>query len=148
MLITSGQLAHKGIVTADVIVVRKSFAESHPEQVKTYLASLNKAVTLFRSHPDEAAAVVAKEFGISHEEALEMMKELIWLSADEQLTSDYLGTPDHQGNFGKVLEDTAHFLKEQNLIDQVPSQKVFQDAVSSRLLQEAVRGAGRSHEGS
>ncbi|MDG0789443.1 aliphatic sulfonate ABC transporter substrate-binding protein [Cohnella ginsengisoli] len=97
VLITSGQLAHKGIVTADVIVVRKSFAESHPEQVKTYLASLNKAVTLFRSHPDEAAAVVAKEFGISHEEALEMMKELIWLSADEQLTSDYLGTPDHQG---------------------------------------------------
>lgn len=140
VLITSGQLAQKGIVTADVIVVRRSFAESHPEQIKAYLTNLNKAVALYREQPDEAATVVAKEFGISNKEAADMMKELIWLSGEEQLSADYLGSPDKPGNFEKVLDDTARFLKEQNLIDQVPSQKVFQDAISNRLLQDAVHG--------
>lgn len=142
VLMTSGQLAEQGIVTADVIVVRRAFAKAHPDLVEAYLQSADRAVTLYREHPDEAVRAVAKEFGISDDEASGMMKELIWLSGEEHLSDPYFGTPGKVGHFADVLQDTARFLKEQGLIDQMPSDSVFRDAIAADYLLEAVQGTG------
>ncbi|MBP1934496.1 aliphatic sulfonate ABC transporter substrate-binding protein [Ammoniphilus resinae] len=136
ILITSGDLVEKGIVTADVIVVRNEFAKQHPEVVKEYIASQIRAVELYRDNPEEAIAAVSKEFNIGQEEAGTMMKELIWLSAEEQASSQYLGATNQPGKFAAVLEDTAHFLKNQSLIKSVPSPDAFHKAVSGEYIEK------------
>jgi len=140
ILITSGDLVEKGIVTADVIVVRNEFAKQHPEVVQDYIASQIRAVELYRNNPDDAIAAVAKEFNITNEEAGTMMKELIWLSGDEQASSQYLGAANQPGEFSSVLEDTAHFLKDQSLIKSVPSSDAFKNAVSGEYIEKVMNG--------
>ncbi|WP_193726799.1 taurine ABC transporter substrate-binding protein [Paenibacillus guangzhouensis] len=142
ILVTSGQLAEQGIVTADVIVVRKAFAQEHPELVKLYLKSMIQAVELYREQPDQAIQATASLFSISEQEAATMMNQLIWLSGTEQLSESYLGTSDHAGQFANVLADTAKFLKDQHLIDTLPSISVFQQAIATKSLKEADQDAG------
>lgn len=141
VLVDSGKLVDKGIITADVIVVRKEFAKQHPDLVADYIKSQIKAVQLFRDNPDQAAAAVGKEFAISQAEALSMMKELIWLSGTEQASAKYLGSKQQAGDFSRVLEDTAKFLKQQGLIDNVPTSEVFQKAVAPEYLKQAMAQA-------
>ena len=129
VLISGKELTEEGIVTADVIVVRKAFAEKYPDLVKAYIESQIRAAELFREKPEEAAAAVGKLFGIPQEQALTMMKEQIWLDGKEQGSKQFLGDGTAPGAFARVLEDTARFLLEQKLIDKLPDSQVFDETV-------------------
>jgi taurine transport system substrate-binding protein len=142
VLLTSGDLVDQGIVTADVIVVRRAFAQKHPDLVTDYIVSQNRAVEQYRTNPEEAAAAVAKLFEISTEEALSMMNELIWLSAEEHATDRYLGSGGNPGAFASVLADTAAFLKSEDFIQDVPSQEAIMKAVNSRFVELAMKSSG------
>jgi taurine transport system substrate-binding protein len=134
----SGKLADKGIVTADLIVARRSFIKEHGDLAAAYLASEIRAVDQFRINPDESATSVAKDFSISKGEALAMMKELIWLSGKEQTGSAYLGTSEQVGRMTNVLEDTARFLHDQRSLENVPSSDRFKHSMAPGLIQNAM----------
>jgi len=142
ILIHSGDLIDQGIVTADVIVVRREFAKAHPELVVDYLKSQIRAVETYRHSPDQAVAAVAKEFSLKQVETDQMMRELVWLSGEEQKDDQFIGNTEKTGQFANVLLDTAHFLHDQGLIDNVPDSDVFKRAVAPEYLDKALQQEG------
>ncbi len=91
VILSSRQLAERGFPTADLCVARKEFATKYPSVVIQYLKNLDKAVKFCRSKPEEAAKAIARQFGVSPEEAAQQMKGLIFLSGEEQISGKYMG---------------------------------------------------------
>ncbi len=139
VLISSGELAARGYVTGDIGLVRTEFAESYPDVVATYLATLHRAVEFYRSNPDESAEAVAREFGIETEEAARQMASLVWVDGEEQLSEQYLGRSGSIGGLADVFVATGQFLFEQGTITSAPSRAVFEAAINPSYLEEALQ---------
>lgn len=135
----SGKLADQGIVTADVGVVSKEFAQKYPDIVIKYIKVQQKAHELYKSTPEEAAGAIARGLGIETGEALKQTRELIWVSAQDQLADKYFGASPGKGELAKVLKATADFLAEQKAIDQVPAQSAFDQAVNGKYIEDALK---------
>jgi taurine transport system substrate-binding protein len=134
ILITSADLAKKGVITADLGVVRKEFAEKYPDVVKQYVAVLDQAVQAYRSDPEAAAKSLATELNITPEETKSATKELIWLNSTEQKGPKYLGTPDKPGDFAKVLKQSADFVVAQKTINSAPDLATYQQNLYTKAL--------------
>jgi taurine transport system substrate-binding protein len=59
----------------------------------------------------------------------------IWLTPEEQLGSDYMGSVGKPGNFSKIMKDTADFLQSQKSIDNSPSQEEFDAFINSTYIE-------------
>ena len=136
VLFSSRQLVERGFPTADLCVVRKEFATKYPSVVIQYLKNLDRAVQLYRSRPEVAAAAVASQLGLSPEQAARQMKGLIFATAEEQLSGKYVG--DMQLHFGlyTLLKDTADFLEKAKQIEYSPPWPIFMRAVSASYVQK------------
>lgn len=139
IIITSKDLAAKGIVTADLAVVRTEFAGKYPDLVKKYIQLQIKAYEFYQSNTDEAAEAVAKEFNIEKADSLKQMNELVWLSGEEQISEKYLGTSAKKGDLVKALKDTADFLAEQKTIESSPDTEVFEKGVNPQYVEDALK---------
>lgn len=135
VLVDSEQLAKQGKTTYDLAVVANSFAEEHPDTVKTWVAQQDKAVKLIKSSPDEAAAAVAAELNLEPAEAKAQMGDLIFLDASEQAAPDALG-----GGLGKALFDAATFNKELGQIPRTQDEAAYADAVKPQFAQQVAQG--------
>ena len=69
IVLHSGDVAEMGYMTANVEIVRSEFGEAYPEIVEKYIASVDKAVTLYREDPDQAISIIAKSLNITEESA-------------------------------------------------------------------------------
>lgn len=134
LLVTSADLAEKGVLTADIGVVRTAFAEQYPDVVKQYVGVLDEAIAYYRSSPDDAIKALAGELNISPEETASAVKELIWLDSDEQKDAKYLGTPGSPGEFANVLKQSADFVVEQKTIPSAPDLAVYQAGIYAQAL--------------
>ena len=134
VLVSSADMAKKGVVTADLGVVRTEFADRYPDAMKKYVAVLNEAIDFYRQNPDEASQKISAELGISPEESLQAMNKLIWLTSKEQAAAKYLGTPDNAGNFAHVLQESAQFMVTQKNISSAPDLKIYQSAIRNNFL--------------
>lgn len=134
ILVSSADLAKKGVVTADVGVVRKEFAQKYPNAVKQYVAVLDQAVKAYRSDPEAAAKLLAQELNITPEETKSATKELIWLDSTEQKDPKYLGTSDKPGDFAKVLKQSADFVAAQKTISSAPDLSTYQQNIYTKAL--------------
>ncbi|MFM7426590.1 MAG: aliphatic sulfonate ABC transporter substrate-binding protein [Elainella sp.] len=134
ILTTSADLATKGVVTADLGVVRKAFAEQYPDVVKQYVGVLDQAVQAYRADPKPAIAALAKELGITPAETEAAAKELIWLDSAEQKTAKYLGTEGQPGDFAKVLKASADFVAAQKTIPSAPDLATYQQGIYAKAL--------------
>jgi taurine transport system substrate-binding protein len=135
LLVTSADLAAKGKTTYDLGIVTNSFAEKYPEAVETWVEAQDKAVQLIQSNPDEAAKAVAAELTITPEEAKAQMGDLIFLTAAEQATPEYLG-----GGLAANLYAAAQFNKEQGTIPDVKPESAYQDAVVESFAKAVAGG--------
>jgi taurine transport system substrate-binding protein len=138
VIVSSRQLAERGFPTADLCLARKEFATDFPSVVIQYLKNLDKAVQLCRSNPEKAAAAIARQLGISTEEAGRQMKGLILLSGEEQSSGKYMG--DLQFHFGlyTTLKETADFLEKAEQIDASAPWPVFMRAVNPAFVLKAI----------
>lgn len=134
VLITAQQLADKGIITADVGVVRTKFADDYPDFVKGYVAVLDEAVKQYRDKPEEAAKALAAVLSTDEKDALAQTKQLVWLTSEEQRNAKYLGSKKDESGFADVLLQTAQFLVDQKQIPAAPELKVFQDSIRQEAL--------------
>ena len=134
ILVTSADMADRGVVTADLGVVRKEFADQYPDAMKKYVEVLDEAVNLYRKTPEEAGKQISKEMNLTPEQSLEAMNKLIWLTSDEQADSKYLGKPDNVGNFASVLEESAQFMVTQKTIKSSPDLKTYQSSIRNEFL--------------
>lgn len=139
ILTNSRDLSEKGIVTADTGIVNKDFAKKYPDIVNKYIKLQIKAQDYLKSNADDAAQSVAKELKIDKADSSKQMNELIWLSAQDQISSKYLGTSSSKGDFAKTLKDTADFLVKQKSIESAPDLSKFQDAVDPKFIEDALK---------
>lgn len=141
VILTSRQLATKGVVTADLAVVSKSYAKQNPTVVRQWLAQENRAVQMIKSEPDKAAGIVATALGISASDAASQMKELVFLDGKTQLSPSYLGPAGKPGALADTLSKTCTFLKAQKLVASCPGMSAFGDSVNGEYLSKAISGS-------
>jgi taurine transport system substrate-binding protein len=135
---TYKKLDAAGYVIADLIVVHKAFSRKYPDAVVGFLKAYGRALALWKTKPDEAAQIVAKEAGVTPDVAKHDMEEYDFVSQRDQLSSEWLGTPGHPGKFTAVLMHTAQFLAQQKSIRSAPGLAVFQKGTNTTFLQRAV----------
>jgi taurine transport system substrate-binding protein len=140
VLVTSRELAEKGILTADVCVASKEFIEKYPDLVTKYIEVLDESVHFYRSSTDEAVKAMAKELNVSESDAALFMEQLVWLDASEQAGENYLGTTDKKGAFAQALKDTAEFLVTQKAIPSAPDLEVYKQAIQSQFVTKVKEG--------
>jgi len=138
VVLSSRKLAERGFPTADLCVARKAFATKYPSVVIQYLKTLDRGVKFCRTKPGEAAAAVARQFGVSPDKAAQQMKGLILLSGTEQISGKYMG--DMQFHFGlyTLLKETADFLEKAEQIESSPPWPVFMRAVNPVYILKAL----------
>lgn len=139
VLIDSKELSEKGFLTANIDLVHQDFAKKYPELVEDYLLALNKGVEFYKENPDEAAESCAEALGITKEEALNQMKGTTWLTLDEEIMPEYLGTSEKEGQFNQVFYDTGVFLNEQNAIKNVPTKEEIKNFIQPKYIENAIK---------
>lgn len=137
VLVSSRGLAQKGIVTADIEIASNDFAKKHPELITKYIGLQIKAHAALQKQPDDVIATIAKAFAVDNAESKKQIDGLVWLSAQEQLSSAYLGTSKSKGNLANTLKATADFLVAQKAIDKAASLETFQKAVHPEFIEKA-----------
>lgn len=123
----SEKLAEKGIVTADLFVMRSVFAEKNPDVVKKFVEVQLKANNMILNKPQKAAKEMSAVLGITENEAAEQITKFKYLTADEQI--DLL-----DNSMAKILKSTADFLVEQKSLKKAASQEEFQEKINSKYL--------------
>ncbi|WP_123043249.1 ABC transporter substrate-binding protein [Cohnella candidum] len=136
VLVSAKQLADKGIITADVGIVRSAFAKDYPDFLKQYVSVLDEAVQSYRDHPEDAAKALAPVLSTDEADALAQTKQLVWLTSKEQQDAKYLGSKPEESGFADVLLQTGQFLVEQKQIPSAPSLGDYQKAINQAALQQ------------
>ncbi|WP_426959523.1 ABC transporter substrate-binding protein [Muricoccus radiodurans] len=131
-------LDRAGYVVADLIVVRNAFAASYPDAIVGFLKAYGRALEMWRTQPDAAAAIVARQAGVTPQVAKADMEEYDFISLADQMSARWLGAPGQPGAFAGVLKGTADFLVEQRSIRSAPGVEVFGRAIHTEYLQRAV----------
>lgn len=139
IVINDGDLAEKGITIPEISIARTEFAEKYPTLVSQYVKALINTYNLVKVNPDKATKDVADWEGIDIEGAKGQVNDNIWVSGEEQLTDNYLGTASKKGKLAETLKTIADFHKAQGNISKTPDAKVFEDAIDSSFVEQALR---------
>ena len=120
VLTDSEQVGKWGAPTLDVWVVRKDFAQKHPDVVTAFARSALAAQQAYLQNPeqwlqqDDNLNKLSRLSGVPNEQVPGLVKGNTYLTAAQQVTQ--LGKP-----VDKAIVDTAQFLKEQGKVPQVAS---------------------------
>jgi taurine transport system substrate-binding protein len=139
ILLTSEDLAKLGVITADVEIVSAKFGKKYPHVVADYIKALSKAQDDYRNDFDGTVKTLAKYFQISEKDSKTQILGNVWLSAEEQLGSQYLGTSGKVGDIALSLKKTADFLEKQKSIEKAPSFDTFQKAVNPFYIELSLK---------
>lgn len=139
VLLDSEYMAKQGVTTVNIELANKNFTKKYPELVADYISALAKAGKLYKDNPQDAIQSVATALSISPEETKVQMEGTIWLSREEQISGEYLGTNENPGSFHKIFEDTAIFLKDQKKIDHVPSKEEINQFINSSYIEMSLK---------
>ena len=139
ILVSNGDAAKEGYMTANVEVVREDFAKEHPDLVQKYIKTMLEAQKYYKDSKDDAVTALAKQLGLSNSDVTTQIAGAIWPSAKEQISSDYFGTSDKIGAFADNLLDTAKFLKDQKNITKVPAKSAFEKGIAPEYIEKALK---------
>lgn len=135
VLLDSEYMAAQGVTTVNVDLVHKNFSSKYPELVADYISALAKAGSFYASEPEKAFEAVATALSISPEEAEVQMEGTKWLTREEELSEDYMGSEAKPGHFHQVFEDTALFLREQKKLDRLPTREEIHGFINSSYIE-------------
>ena len=135
IVLHSGDVAEMGYMTANVEIVRSEFGEAYPEIVEKYIASVDKAVTLYREDPEQAISIIAEQLNITEESAKLQMEGQNWISAEEQLDAANLGTSEAVGAMAATMLDMGQFYLDQGNITDLPSAEAFAEGINTTYIQ-------------
>lgn len=137
VIATSSDVAAWGGPTFDAWIVRKAFAEEHPDVVKAFVKVTGEAYAAYRADPakwDAAspeAEKIARLTGAKQDEVPALLTGYTFPTLEEQAGADLLG-----GGTVKAVAATAAFLKEQGKIPAVLSD--YAPYVTTRWVTEAL----------
>lgn len=134
VLTDSEQVGLWGAPTLDVWVVRKDFAESHPDVVTAFVRSILAAQKAYLTAPEAwledkiNISILARLSGASVAQVPGLVKGSRYLPLEEQIIQ--LGKP-----VEKNIQDTAKFLQKEGKIPQVESD--YSAFVTNRFVRQA-----------
>ncbi|EOM77448.1 glycine/betaine ABC transporter substrate-binding protein [Rhodococcus rhodnii] len=137
-LITCRELAADGKPTLDLGVVSTAFAQENPEAVDAWRSVQARALDTIADDREAAAAAVAEQIGITPEQAADQLSQGVFLTPAEVASPEWLGTDGAVGNVAVNLHTAAEFLASQRQIDAAPPLSVFEDAVYTEGLPDAL----------
>jgi taurine transport system substrate-binding protein len=117
VIVDSATVASWGAPTFDAWIVRKDFADAHPDVVTAFVKVTADAYKAYLSNPDswnadsDAAKAIAKLTGANVTDVPALLKGYVFPSLSDEAGPNYLG-----GATTKALTDTAAFLVEQGKI--------------------------------
>ncbi|WP_343464276.1 taurine ABC transporter substrate-binding protein [Pantoea sp.] len=120
VLTDSSQVAQWGAPTLDVWVVRKDFAQQHPDIVTAFARSAIAAQKAYLDNPEawlkqpDNLSKLSRLSGVPTSDVPALVKGNTYLTAQQQVAQ--LGQPVNQ-----AIVDTAHFLKEQGKVPDAAS---------------------------
>lgn len=135
MLISSKEISEMGHQTANIVLGRKGFTTKYPELTIDYIATLVEGGDFYRAEPEEAAMISADALGISSEEATIQMEGSLWLTPEEEISAEYLGTSEVSGQFAKVMKNSADFLFDEGVLSDSPSQEAFEAFINPTFIE-------------
>nr|WP_271461211.1 taurine ABC transporter substrate-binding protein [Pantoea leporis] len=136
VLTDSSQVGKWGAPTLDVWVVRKDFAQQHPEIVTAFARSAVEAQQAYISNPDQwlkqsdNLSKLARLSGVPEADVPVLVKGNTYLTAQQQV--EQLGKP-----VNKAIVDTAGFLKEQGKVPEADSD--YSSFVTTRFVAPLVK---------
>jgi len=134
----SAKLAEQGIITADLVVANKEFAEKYPSVVTGFVKAMLHGVDLFDTDQEKAVSVIAEALDISVEDAKTQVAGFIYPNGKTQLTSAYFGEDGASGDIAQILKQAADFLVEQGSIDSSPELSVFEEYTTGEYIKRAI----------
>lgn len=129
----SSDLAKEGVITGEVGIVRNDFASKYQNFLKGYISVLNDSVHKYRQEQQESVVALSKELGLSKDQTLRIMNEIIVLDAKDQTDPRYLGSKNNPGGLSKILKDTGDYLESNDAIEESPDISVYQQAILNEL---------------
>lgn len=139
ILVSNGDAAKEGFMTANVEVVNSDFAKEHPDLVQKYVETMIEARKMYDNDKENAVSTLAKALGLSGKDIETQIAGAIWPTAQEQIGKDYFGTSDKKGALAANLLDTAKFLKDQKNITSVPDKSVFEESIAPEYIEKALK---------
>ncbi|TPV36775.1 taurine ABC transporter substrate-binding protein [Pantoea deleyi] len=136
VLTDSAEVGRWGSPTLDVWVVRKDFAEQHPEIVTAFARSAIEAQQAYLNGPDnwlkqpENLSKLSRLSGVPEAQVPGLVKGNTYLTAQQQV--EQLGKPVNQ-----AIVDTAQFLKAQGRVPQADND--YSSYVTSRFVAPLVK---------
>lgn len=139
-LITSRQLAEKGKPTADLVAVSNAFAKGHPRVLDIWRRQQVRALRQIKDDPAAAATAISGEMALSPADAERQLGKAVYLTPEQMASSTWLGTDGRPGDLAANLESASKFLAEQKQIPEPAQLTVFQKAIYTKGLPEALVG--------
>lgn len=139
IITNDGDLAKKNVIIPEIGIARTDFAKKYPTLVSQYVKALINVYNLVKNNPDKAIQDVADWEGISKDNAKGQITDNQWISDKDQLTANYLGTSSKTCNLAETLKTIADFHKSQGDISNSPDLKVFQNAIDTSFVKEALK---------
>jgi len=136
VLTDSAEVGSWGSPTLDVWVVRKDFAEQHPEIVTAFARSAIDAQQAYLNRPDswlkqpDNLSKLSRLSGVPEAQVPGLVKGNTYLTAQQQV--EQLGKP-----VNKAIVDTAQFLKAQGRVPQADND--YSGYVTSRFVEPLVK---------
>jgi len=141
-LIATGELRKDGYYTWNNYVVRKEFAEKHPDLVVKFLKVFQENVKTYKSDPEKWARFIADYLNQKYEAAADTLAGLEYPPFEEQLTTKWLGDSKttEQAAITKAMMDVGLFLVELGDVRKRDLPQSFGPYNNMTFMEKVVRG--------
>jgi taurine transport system substrate-binding protein len=137
IIFQSGDLIAKGSLIFDGIVCRDAFKKQHPDLVLAYLKEIDRINGIYKTKPEEVAAVMAPFLQIAPEVAMTIAKTTHTITPKEMLSEAWMGAPGAKDSgILKAIRDQADFLKATDQLKALPDD--FSKFVDSSFVAKMV----------
>lgn len=137
-LISSAQVAEQGKPTMDLAVVADDFATKNPQVVDAWRKAQVEGTRTILTDKAAAAKAVAAELNISEQDAQLQLEQAVFLTPEQQGSSEWLGTEGAPGGITANIHDAAEFLVKQKKADEAPALADVEKAVYTKGLPDAL----------
>ena len=133
ILLTSKDLAESGLMTVNIGLVHKKFAENNREALIKFIESLDRAYKLKESDFDQVVRDASDYLEISPELVETQISGSKWLSMEELVSEEYMGQ-----KFLEVFHETSKFWAQENFIDKELEMERIRDFINPEYIQEVI----------
>ena len=138
-LTSSKEIGAAGKPTLDLAVVSDELIGRDPKAITAWRTAQAEALRLLKSDPDGAVKAVAAEINISEADAKAQLAQGVFLTPEQVVSADWLGTDSGPGKLLTYVSDTAAFLAAQKQIDAAPSEDAVRKAFYLEGLSDVVK---------